>query len=95
MPVMTDSQWQIIDKSRKKKSTQLLPSVTTYIPAKGTKTLNLKRKSNETKSVLSKRKQTTSNQTDNSPTGFIWDNQNYEVFHVPHQFQLDSTIEVE
>jgi len=77
MPVITDSQWQIIDKSRKKNSAQLPPPIITYIPAKGTKILNLKWKSNETKPVLSKKRQNTINQTDDSPTGFIWDNQNY------------------
>jgi len=71
MPVVTDSQWQIIDKSRKKNLAQLPPPVTTYIPAKGTKVLNLKQKSNEIKPVLSKKRQNTINQTDDSPTGFI------------------------
>ena len=97
MPVVTDSKWQIIDKSRKKSSSQLPPPITAYIPAKGTKTLNLKRKSNETKPVLSKRIQNTSHEIDNSPTGYIWDNQNYScpydsLFTILYNLWLENSI---
>jgi hypothetical protein len=78
LPVITDSTWQIIDKS-KIKNISMSNIVTTFIPAKGSK--ELKRKQDKIDdNLVGKKKNKSSLPSDlnsNCPIGLEWDNQNW------------------
>ncbi len=76
LPVITDSAWQIIDKSKNKNNFN--SNITTaFIPAKGSKAL--KRKHNEIDDNLNfdKKSKQKLPSNSNSPIGLKWDSENY------------------
>ena len=78
LPVVTDSAWQIIDKSKKN---NLFKSniVTTFIPAKGSKELKHKQDEIDDNLVIKKKIKSSlhSDLNSNCPIGLEWDNQNW------------------
>jgi len=78
LPVITDTAWHIVDKS-KNKNVSKLNIITTFVPAKGSKAV--KHKSDEVDDNLIVNKKTknslSSDLNSNSPIGLEWNNQNW------------------